>query len=502
MPDLSFTDRSIADLEVDVIAIPVFEGGELGPGGKELRDALGDLPDVIDQAPLLPNPFKAGLGEAIAVPTLGKISARQVLLIGVGAKGGDPSVARKAGAVLARRTGGAKTVATTLPQVFRGKGTEAFERFWEGFLLSSYEYEGFRTVNTDTKPNRIESVTVVTKSKPDTRGLNRSAKRAQILSDATCLTRDLINLPSSHKGPETLAEEARRIAKAAGLKVKVFDEKELEEKGFGGHIAVGRGSSKPPRLIELRYEPKGATRTIALVGKGITFDSGGLNLKPGNSMLTMKTDMSGAASVLGIMQAIAELKPKGIAIRGYLACAENMPDGNAQRPGDVVTHYGGKTSEIGNTDAEGRLVLADAIVYAKERGADEIIDIATLTGAVVAGLGTHIFAVFSNESKKAKAILKAADTAGEPAWELPLFSGYRAAINSRIADLSNTGDPQVGAGSITAALFLSEFAGDTPWSHLDIAGAARANEDRFEVTRGGTGASVRTIIEYLSSEAR
>jgi leucyl aminopeptidase len=501
MPVLSFTATSIVDAEVDLIAIPVFEGGELGPGGKELQEALGDLGDVIDQAPLLPNPFKAGLGEAIAIPTLGKIPARQVLLIGVGAKGGDASVARKAGAVLARRTGGAQTVATTLPQAFRGKGTVAFERFWEGFLLSSYDYAGFRTAN-DSKPNRIEAVTVVTKGKPETRALNASAKRAQILADATCLTRDLINLPSSHKGPETLAEEARRIAKAGGLKVKVFEEKELEEKGFGGHIAVGRGSRKPPRLVELRYEPKGATRTIALVGKGITFDSGGLNLKPGNSMLTMKTDMSGAATVLGIMQAVAELKPKGIAIRGYLACAENMPDGNAQRPGDVVTHYGGKTSEIGNTDAEGRLVLADAIVYAKERGADEIIDIATLTGAVVVGLGTHIFAVFSNESKKAKAILKAADVAGEPAWELPLFSGYRAAINSKIADLSNTGDPQVGGGSITAALFLAEFAGDTPWSHLDIAGASRSNEDRFEVTRGGTGASVRTLLEYLMAEAR
>lgn len=502
MPELSFTSSPIIDAEVDLLAIPIYQGGSLGPGGKELEAKSGDLDQIIEQAPLMSNPFTGALGEVIAFPTLGTIAAKQVLLVGVGPKGGDAGAARKVGAVLARRTGGAVTVATTIPQAFRGNPVTVAERFWEGFLLASYAYEGFRTSNDQNRPNRVGEVTVVTKGKPDTRAMNAASRRATTLSEATNLARDLINTPSSHKGPATLAEEASRVAKEHDLQITIFDEKQLEARGFGGHVAVGRGSRKPPRLIELRYEPKGAAKTIALVGKGITFDSGGLNLKPGNSMLTMKTDMSGAATVLAAMQAIATLRPRGIAVRAYLACAENMPDGNAQRPGDVVTHYGGKTSEIGNTDAEGRLVLADAIAYAKERGAEVIVDVATLTGAIVTALGTHVFGVFSNEPKVARAILKAAESAGEPAWEMPLFAGYRSAIAGRIADLSNTGVPEIGGGSITAAWFLAEFAGDTPWVHLDIAGASRANEDRFEVTRGASGASVRTVIEYVMAQAR
>lgn len=500
MPDLSFTASSILNQEVDLLAIPVSDGCVLGAGGKELEAELGDLNAILEQAPLLWNPFTGALGEVVAIPTLGKIAAKTVLLVGIGAKNSDAAVARKVGAVLARRCGGAQTVATTLPQAFRGDSAAVFERFWEGFLLASYRYKGFKRTNTE-RPNRVTSVSVVTKAKPETRSLKTAATRAETLAAATNLTRDLINTPSSHKAPAVIADEARRVAKDGGLSITVLDEKQLASKGFGGLVGVGQGSSKPPRFVELRYEPKGATKTVALVGKGITFDSGGLDLKPAAGMLLMKTDMSGAATVLGVMQAIAILKPK-VAIRGYLCLAENMPDGNALRPGDVITHYGGTTSEIGNTDAEGRLVLADGIAYAKEQGADVIVDIATLTGAISVALGGHIYGVMSNDPKTAKALLKAADTAGEPAWELPMFPGYRPFVAGKIADLYNTENAPIGAGAITAAWFLAEFAGDTPWAHLDIAGAARSPDDRFEVTKGASGVAVRSVVEFLMTQAR
>ncbi|HVL32421.1 MAG TPA: leucyl aminopeptidase [Actinomycetota bacterium] len=495
----SLTRERVLDAAAEVIAVPVFKGGALGPGAKEVLGALGQtLEDLIDIAPLMSNPFKGDLGEVIAVPTLGKITAKQVLIVGCGDKGKQSLAgARKAGATVARKAGGARTVVTTVPQAIKGKADEVAAAFAEGFLLASYKYERYKNEQIG-KPNRVSSVAVVAATGWDPKRVKQAFERAQVIADGTNLARDLVNTPSGDKSPESLAAEARRIAKN-GLKVAVFDEKQLEAKGFGGIIGVGRGSVKPPRLIQLRYEPQGARKTVAIVGKGITFDSGGINLKPSEGLDWMKMDMGGAAAVLGAMQAIAALKPK-VRVHAYIASAENMPDGNATRPGDVVTHYGGKTTEIGNTDAEGRLVMADAIVYAKEQGADVILDVATLTGACMVALGHWIFGVMGNPRAEAKKVLDAAERAGEAAWELPLFEPYAQVLKSEIADLRNIANRNIGGGAITAGLFLKEFAGDTPYVHLDIAGPAKSDDDSFERVKGATGAGVRTLVEYVLSQ--
>jgi leucyl aminopeptidase len=498
MPTFRLSRENAADVACDVLAVPVFSGAQFGPGAREIEKALGArLQDVVDQAPLMSKAFAGDLGEVCAIPTLGKLKCKQVLLVGLGDKAGAKGdVARKAGAQLARRVGGARTVATTLTQALRGDVNETLRAFVEGFLLASYKYEAYKR-KQEGKPNRVDSVAII---EPRAKGAaaTKAIAYAETLAEGTNLARDLVNTPSGDKSPESLAAEARKMA-GKGLKVKVWDEKELEAKGFGGILGVGRGSRKPPRLIQLRYEPAGARKTIAIVGKGITFDSGGLDLKPADGMESMKTDMGGGASVLGAMLAIAKLKPK-VAVHGYIASAENMPDGNATRPGDVLKHYGGITSEVMNTDAEGRLVMADAIAYAAEHGADVIVDIATLTGACMVALGHWMFGVIGEPRAEVRKMLDAAERAGESAWELPLFKPYRKVLDSDIADLRNIANTNIGGGAITAALFLKEFAGDTPYVHLDIAGPSYSRDDSFERVKGASGAGVRTLVEYVLSQ--
>ena len=278
----------------------------------------------------------------------------------------------------------------------------------------------------------------------------------------------------------------------------------MPPEGFGGLIGVGIGSPRPPRLIELSYRPAGARRHVVLVGKGITFDTGGLSIKPNDGMLAMKTDMSGGATVIGVLLAAAELGLP-VNVTGLVAAAENMPSGSAQRPGDVLTQYGGRTVEVLNTDAEGRLVLADALAYADaELEPDVIVDIATLTGAASLGLGKRHGALFTNRDGLASALVRAADTAGERLWRLPLVEDYRPSLESPVADLRNIGEPSYhySGGAITAALFLREFVGDRAWAHLDIAGPARADKDEDEVTKGGTGFAVRSLLRWLEAGAR
>lgn len=502
MTKFSLSRDRIDVSKADLIAIPLYKDGALGPGAAEVEKALGQtIADLLEIGPLLTNKFKGEPGDVVAVPTLGKLAAKQILLVGVGEKGkADVAAARKAGATLARRAGGARTVATTIPLAFKGNAADVARAFAEGFFLASYKYEAYKA-EPNGKPNRLESVALVQGARWDARAVNAALHRAQIVTEATCLARDLVNTPSGDKSPESLAEEAKKIAAGnAALKVKIFDEKQLAAKGFGGILGVGRGSVKPPRLIHLQYDPPGAKRTVALIGKGITFDSGGINLKPSEGLDWMKMDMGGAAAVLGAMRAIVALKPK-VRVHAYIASAENMPDGNATRPGDVVRHYGGKTTEVGNTDAEGRLVMADAIAYAKEQGTDVIIDVATLTGACMIALGHWIFGVMANPRDEAHKMLAAAERAGEAAWELPLYEPYGQVIRSEIADLRNIANRNIGGGAITAGLFLKEFAGDTPYVHLDIAGPAKSDDDRFEIVKGATGAGVRTLVEYVLGSA-
>jgi leucyl aminopeptidase len=355
------------------------------------------------------------------------------------------------------------------------------------------------------EPRVLHTITLVV---PDPKRLQPAADRAIAITRAAAAARDLVNTPSLDKTPDWLARSAKTLLK--GLTVTVRDERELAKQGFGGIVGVGQGSTRPPRLIEATYDgagTRGSRTHVVLVGKGITFDSGGLSLKPNEGMVAMKTDMGGGAAVLGTLRAVADLGLR-IKVTGLVAAAENMPSGSAQRPGDVLRQYGGTTVEVLNTDAEGRLVLADAIAYAsRDLKADVIVDIATLTGAMPVALGKRHAGLFASDDELADQLLAASEASGERAWRMPLVEDYRHALDSPIADLRNIGQPKLKlqGGSITAALFLREFAGGRPWAHLDIAGPGRSDGDEDELTKGGTGYGVRLLtrwLEMLSSPGR
>ncbi|MDP9388486.1 MAG: leucyl aminopeptidase, partial [Actinomycetota bacterium] len=316
-------------------------------------------------------------------------------------------------------------------------------------------------------------------------------------AEAVCLARDLVNEPAGALTPAALAERARAVAEQEGLSVTVLDEVAIAEHRLGGLLGVAAGSEQPPRLVELVYDPPEAeAATVVLVGKGITFDSGGLSIKTAEGMMTMKTDMSGAAAVLGAMSALPAL---GVRVRvvGILPITENMPGGAATKPGDVLEIRNGTTVEVLNTDAEGRLVLADALSLAAEQAPDAVIDLATLTGAQVVALGRRIAGLMGNDDALVERVRAAAEAAGEPAWPLPLPDDYRSHLDSEVADLKNIGKAGE-AGTLVAGLFLREFVGDVPWAHLDIAGPARAESDEGYLTKGGTGTGVRTLLELLT----
>ena len=315
------------------------------------------------------------------------------------------------------------------------------------------------------------------------------------------LARDLVNTAPSDLVPATLADEAERVAAASGLQAEVLDEKALEENGYGGIVGVGQGSVNPPRLVRLEYAPAQADKTVVFVGKGITFDSGGLSLKPPKSMETMKSDMGGAAAIIGAMQAIAILAP-AVRVIGYLSIAENMPSGSAQRPSDVLTIYGGKTVEVLNTDAEGRLVLADALARSAEDAPDVVVDVATLTGAQVVALGTRISAVMANDDALRDAVVAAADRAGEAMWPMPLPAELRKGLDSAVADLANVA-PDRNGGMLVAGLFLREFVpAGVRWAHLDIAGPSFNDGQPHGYTpKGGTGAATRALVQIAVDAA-
>jgi leucyl aminopeptidase len=326
-------------------------------------------------------------------------------------------------------------------------------------------------------------------------------QRAEAVAAAVALARDLVNTAPSDLYPETLAREAERVAAAAGLQAEVLDEKALERGGYGGIVGVGQGSVHPPRLVRLEYAPPQADTTVVFVGKGITFDSGGLSLKPAKSMETMKSDMGGAAAIIGAMQAIAALAP-AVRVIGYLPMAENMPSGTAQRPSDVLTMYGGKTVEVLNTDAEGRLVLADALARSAEDAPDVLVDVATLTGAQVVALGTRISAVMANDDELRAAVVAAADRAGEAMWPMPLPAELRKGLDSAVADLANVAADRSG-GMLVAGLFLREFVpAGVRWAHLDIAGPSFNDGQPYGYTpKGGTGAATRALVQIALDAA-
>ncbi|WP_412516654.1 leucyl aminopeptidase family protein [Actinomadura madurae] len=471
--------QTALDLGAEAVAVPV-RSGPVAPAA----EVAASLPFTLDELLAL-HRAKGEPGEITAAQVRIGDRLRELLLYGVGEAA--PADLRKAGAALARRGRGRTGLVAGVPD-----GDLA--AFTEGALLASY---GFKI---GAPPSRapLGTLAVLTEAGPeaDAPAIELGTARAR----ATALARDLANTPSREKDPSWLAAEAERVAAENGLTVRVRGEKELLDEGFGGLLAVGGGSSRPPRLIELLYEPEEpAERHVVLVGKGITFDSGGLSLKPNDNMKTMKTDMAGGAVVIAVMSALRGLGVRA-RVTGLVAAAENMPSGSSMRPGDVITHYGGTTSEVLNTDAEGRLVLADALAYAAARlDPDAVVDIATLTGAAKVALGLRHAALLASDDALAEALTRSGTAAGEPVWRLPLVADYRAAIDSDVADINNIGRGGYGAGTITAALFLREFAGDRPWAHLDIAGPGRATSEDAEITRGATGFGVRLLLDWLTA---
>ena len=448
---------------------------------------LGTAPVAVD---LVAEKAKGSPGEVVSVP--GTAAYERVLLVGTG--DGTPADLRRAGAALARRAKDCASLAVDLRALTpdgRPLGALALAALVEGLLLASYTFSR----KAEPKVRALSSVTLVGPV-----ALQPHLDAAVVLCTATAAARDLVNTPSLEKSPDWLAASARTLL--AGLDVKVLDEKALAAGGFGGIVAVGQGSARPPRLVQATYDG-GGSRHVVLVGKGITFDTGGLSLKPNPGMWEMKSDMGGAAAVLATLRAVADLALP-IKVTVLAAVAENMPSGTAQRPGDVLTQYGGRTVEVLNTDAEGRLVLADALAYADlDLQADVIVDVATLTGAMPVALGKRHAGMFASDEALAGQLEAASSASGERLWRMPLVEDYRHALDSPIADLRNIGQPKLKlmGGSITAALFLREFTGGRPWAHLDIAGTALAGGDEDELVKGGTGFGVRLLTTWLSALA-
>ncbi|MEP9363944.1 leucyl aminopeptidase family protein [Nocardioides sp. CN2-186] len=459
----------------------------MGPGAAELSDVLGiDLLGVLEVAGAT-----GRTGEVTTVPVpLGapdNADLRVVLLVGVGAQ--QAVDFRRAGAALARATRDRSAVATSIPAL---APEVALAPFVVGAMLGSFAFH-WRSGPPDHRP----VAKVVLAEVPDDHG--PALTRAVAVGGASWRSRMLCTVPSNVKNPAWLAQQAEALAQEAGLSVKVWDESALAAEGFGGILGVGQASATPPRLIRLDYAPPKAGRrtpTVVLVGKGITFDTGGLSIKPGEAMATMKRDMTGGAVVMATMAALAAVDCP-VRVVGLVAAAENAVGGNALRPGDVVSHYGGRTSEVTNTDAEGRLVLADGLAYAvAELDPAVMVDVATLTGAIKVALGQQIGGIFSNDDALAATIRAAGDAAGEPLWRFPLTEAYESKLVSSVADADNAPG---GPGAITAALFLQHFVGDVPWAHLDIASVGDAPEESYEWTTGPTGFGVRALLEWLGS---
>jgi leucyl aminopeptidase len=436
-------------------------------------------------------------GETARLPVRTPAGLIRLILLGMG--DGTPAAMRRAGAALARQVEAGQKAVAAVPA---GTPDEGVDAFTEGLLLGGYKFS-LRSESDDGSGPPDGPARAVQLVRPGPDG-GRPAAHAAVIAQAVSLARDLVNMPSLEKTPQWLAEQAAAVAGRSGLGVRVRDESELADGGFGGIVAVGSGSARPPRMIELTYAPDGADTHIVLAGKGITFDSGGLSLKPGDGMRLMKTDMSGGATVIAVMSALAALGVRA-RVTGLVAAAENMPSGSAMRPGDVITAYGGRTVEVLNTDAEGRLVLADLLAYADATlSPDVTIDLATLTGAARIALGASIGALYASDDRLAEALRDAGAAAGEPLWRMPMPADYTSALTSVTADIAHIPSSMNGArngqaGSIVAAMFLREFTGGRPWAHLDIAGPARAGGDDGEITKGGTGFGTRLLLRWLTA---
>lgn len=436
--------------------------------------------DLVNQYVVEKDKFEGKFGETYLIHTLGQLPQDKILVIGFGKK--EEFNADK------MREAAAKAV-KKLQQIKAKKACFDFDAAADygksaviGSMIADYTFDKYKS----EKQDKLDEITFAKFSEND-------VDEGIIFGEAMKFTRNLANEPAQYATPSKLAEIAQNID---GIETKVFDKEDCKKMGMGAFLAVGQGSAQPPKFIHMKYTGKNPKKRIAIIGKGICFDSGGLDLKPASSMLTMKDDMSGSACVLGVMSALSKLQPE-IEVHGLIAACENMPSGTAYKPGDILTAKNGKTIEVDNTDAEGRLTLADALCYASELKVDEVIDIATLTGAVVVALGSFVTGIMGNDDELIKKIIKTAQESGEKYWQLPMYKEYFNSLKSDIADMKNTGSRMGGASA--AGVFLQEFVDGPKWAHIDIAGTAYLEKPQKEFIAGATGAGVRTLLNYIKN---
>jgi leucyl aminopeptidase len=496
---LSITDTPAHQVDADALVVAACTGPagpQPAPGAKDVDDALGGTL----AATLAALGATGEAGEVTKIASGGRLTAPLIVAVGIGADSGDapiePEVLRRAAGAAVRAVvspggngqPGQRRIALALP----ARDQVEAEAVALGALLGSYTFRRYRS-----EPAAQATLTLLAGGSHAA----EAARRAEVLATAVNLVRDLVNTGPSDLVPATFADRAGQIAAQAGMDIAVLDEEALAGGGYGGILGVGQGSVHPPRLVRLEYAPLQASKVLVLAGKGITFDSGGLSLKPAKAMETMKSDMGGAAAVLGAMQAIAAL---GLSVRviGYLPLAENMPSGTAQRPSDVLTIYGGTTVEVLNTDAEGRLVLADALARSGSDSPDVLVDVATLTGAQVVSLGPRVAGVMANDDALRDAVVDAAGRAGEAMWPMPLPDELRKGLESSVADLTNVA-PDRNGGMLVAGLFLREFVPPgVRWAHLDIAGPSYNDGSPHGYTpKGGTGAATRALVQIAQDMA-
>ena len=492
----------VTQIQVPALIVNLFEGVRK-PGGATgaMDQALGGaISQLIEDGEI-----KGKKGENTLIHTFGRIGPARVVVAGLGKQDSftqDTVREVMAGSCRYLRKRGTSPIAT----IAHGAGIAgldaraAGQAVAEGCILGLYRFRNYLTQNKDSTSD-IDDIRIVELDSATLADLEAGVDRGRLMAESAILARDMVNEPANVLTPTRMAEIAGEVAEEEGLQIEVLDRPDMEEMGMGAFLGVARGSDQPPKLIVLKYvgDPDNPGNNLGLVGKGITFDTGGISLKPAGGMEDMKGDMAGGASVIGAMKAIGRIRPR-INVTALIAATENMPGGSAQRPGDVVRSMSGKTIEVINTDAEGRLVLADALCYARQIGLNRLVDVATLTGAMVVALGNACSGVMTNDQALTDSLIKAGESTGERVWQLPMYSDYKELIKSSVADVKNSGGRS--AGSISAAQFLAEFAEDTPWAHLDIAGTYFSDKDKGYLAKGGTGVPTRTLINLATDLAQ
>jgi leucyl aminopeptidase len=489
----------ITRIKADAVIVNLFEGVKQ-PGGATgaVDQALGGAITKL----IAENEVKGKLNDLTLIHTLGKLEAGRVLVAGLGKQEKftlDSIRGLMAEACKYLRKLGVKRAATIVHGAGIGglDAEKAVQAIAEGSILGLYTFR--RHITKESEHGEIEELLIVERDESKVAVLERGLKRGRIMAEATNFARNMINEPANHMTPSDMAQVARDVAAKYGLECTVLEREEMKNLGMGALLGVAQGSKQPPKFIILSYrggDPSAST--LGLVGKGLTFDSGGISLKPSEAMDEMKGDMAGGATVIAAIKAIAELKLK-INVMGLIPATENLPGGAALKPGDVLKAMSGKTIEVVNTDAEGRLILADALSYGRKQGLTPLIDVATLTGACRVALGDICTGAFGNNQELISKVIKAGEEAGEKIWQLPMFEEYKEQNKSDVADIKNSGGRY--GGAITAAQFLAEFSQDTPWTHLDIAGTSYATKEKAYLIKGATGAVVRTLVNFAMTLA-